>query len=146
MNIRTDRMWDLSQPIAHDGPAWVEFDPPVITHNYRRAAEGFNAETVHLNTHTGTHVDVPFHFDDNGASIEQMPSPGWRRSSICAPRFAPASRSGARNWIPYSISSRPATLRSSPPGGDSDAPQPRSSSRTGPTSTAAVRRPCSSGK
>ena len=73
MEIRTDRMWDLSQPIAHDGPAWAEYDPPVITHNYRRAAEGFNAETVHLNTHTGTHVDVPFHFDDNGASIEQMP-------------------------------------------------------------------------
>lgn len=73
MNVRTDRIWDLSQPIAHDGPAWAEYDPPVITHNYRRAAEGFNAETVHLNTHTGTHVDVPFHFDDEAASIEQMP-------------------------------------------------------------------------
>lgn len=71
--IRTDRMWDLSQPVAHGGPAWVAYEPPVVTRNYRRTAEGFNAETVTLNTHTGTHVDVPYHFDDGGATIDQMP-------------------------------------------------------------------------
>lgn len=71
--ISTHRVWDLSQPVAHDGPAWAEYDPPIIQHNYRRAAEGFNAETVTLNTHTGTHVDVPYHFDDHGPAIEQMP-------------------------------------------------------------------------
>jgi arylformamidase len=71
--IRTDRLWDLSQPVYHDGPAWAEYDPPVIQHNYRRQAEGFNAETLTLNTHTGTHVDVPYHFDDGGLSVEQMP-------------------------------------------------------------------------
>jgi arylformamidase len=72
-SIRTDRLWDLSQPIRHDGPAWPEYDPPTITHNYRLGAEGVNAETVHLNTHMGTHVDVPFHFDDDGPSVERMP-------------------------------------------------------------------------
>ncbi|MFZ0090310.1 MAG: cyclase family protein [Solirubrobacteraceae bacterium] len=71
--IRTERLWDLSQPVAHGGPAWAEYEPPVVTRNYRRAAEGFNAETVTLNTHTGTHVDVPFHFDDAGAPIDQVP-------------------------------------------------------------------------
>lgn len=72
-SIRTEKLWDLSQPVAHGGPAWAEYDPPVIQHNYRRAAEGFNAETLTLNTHTGTHVDVPYHFDDQGRPIEQMP-------------------------------------------------------------------------
>lgn len=71
--IRTEKVWDLSQPISHDGPAWPEYDPPTITHDYRRAAEGFNAETLRLNTHTGTHVDVPFHFDDGGPTIDRMP-------------------------------------------------------------------------
>ncbi len=71
--IRTDRMWDLSQPVGHGGPAWAEYEPPVVTRNYRLAAEGFNAETLTLNTHTGTHVDVPFHFDDAGATIDQVP-------------------------------------------------------------------------
>jgi arylformamidase len=71
--IQTEKVWDLSQPIRHDGPAWAEYDPPTITHNYRLAAEGFNAETVRLNTHTGTHVDVPFHFDEDGPTIDGMP-------------------------------------------------------------------------
>ncbi len=22
-SIRTDRLWDLSQPVCHDGPAWA---------------------------------------------------------------------------------------------------------------------------
>jgi hypothetical protein len=38
--IRTDRRWDLGQPVFHDGPAWAEYDPPNVTHNYRRQAEG----------------------------------------------------------------------------------------------------------
>jgi arylformamidase len=71
--IRTDRLWDLSQPVAHDGPAWAGYNPPVITRNYHRSAEGFNAETLTLNTHTGTHVDVPFHFDEQGATVDQVP-------------------------------------------------------------------------
>jgi arylformamidase len=72
-SICTDRLWDLSQPICHDGPAWPEHDPPTITRNYRRGAEGANAETLRLNSHTGTHVDAPFHFDDDGPSIDRMP-------------------------------------------------------------------------
>jgi arylformamidase len=38
-----------------------------------RQAEGFNAETLALTTHTGTHVDVPYHFDDSSPTIEQVP-------------------------------------------------------------------------
>lgn len=71
--IRTDRIWDLSQPVAHGGPAWPEYEPPSVIRDYRRQVEGFNAETLRLNTHTGTHVDVPFHFDDGGPAIEEMP-------------------------------------------------------------------------
>lgn len=64
---------DLSQPVTHGGPAWAEYEPPHVTRNYRLGAEGFNAETVRMNTHTGTHVDVPFHFDDAGETIERRP-------------------------------------------------------------------------
>jgi arylformamidase len=73
MRIRTDKMWDLSQPVAHDGPGWPDFDPPSIRRNYRAGADGFNAETVTMNTHTGTHVDVPFHFIEGGATVEEVP-------------------------------------------------------------------------
>jgi kynurenine formamidase len=73
VTVRAGRLWDLSQPISHGGPAWFQFDPPVIERNYRREIEGFNAETVRMNTHTGTHVDVPYHFDDAGPTVDQMP-------------------------------------------------------------------------
>jgi len=73
IRIDPSRPIDLSQPIRHDGPAWADYDPPTITHDYRLAAEGFNAETVRMNTHTGTHVDVPYHFDDEGETVDQRP-------------------------------------------------------------------------
>lgn len=73
--IRIDpaRAIDLSQPIRHAGPAWADYDPPTITREYRLAAEGFNAETVRMNTHTGTHVDVAYHFDDAGETVDPRP-------------------------------------------------------------------------
>jgi kynurenine formamidase len=73
MRIRSDRMWDLSQPVAHDGPCWPEQTPPIIRHAERRAVSGFNVETIEMTDHTGTHVDAPFHFDDDGATIDQIP-------------------------------------------------------------------------
>lgn len=73
MRVRTDRLWDLSQPVVHDGPATVEYDPPVVTRTFRRAVDGYNAELVHLTTHMGTHVDAPFHFDDAGATVDELP-------------------------------------------------------------------------
>jgi kynurenine formamidase len=73
VRVDTQQLIDLSQPVAHGGPAWVQYDPPVVTRDYRLAAEGFNAETVRMNTHTGTHVDVPYHFDEAGETIDQRP-------------------------------------------------------------------------
>jgi kynurenine formamidase len=73
MRVLHDRMWDLSQPVSHDGPCWPEQTPPVIRHNEHAAIGGFNVETIEMTDHTGTHVDVPFHHDDEGATIDQVP-------------------------------------------------------------------------
>jgi kynurenine formamidase len=73
MRVLHDRMWDLSQPVAHDGPCWPEQTPPAIRHNERAAIGGFNVETIEMTNHTGTHVDVPFHHDDAGATVDQVP-------------------------------------------------------------------------
>jgi kynurenine formamidase len=73
MRVLHDRMWDLSQPVGHDGPCWPEQTPPAIRHNERAAIGGFNVETIEMTDHTGTHVDAPFHHDDGGATIDQVP-------------------------------------------------------------------------
>jgi kynurenine formamidase len=64
---------DLSQPLYHDCPGWPSYPPVNCTRDYRRAIDGFNAETVKFNTHTGTHIDVPFHFYDDGETIDKFP-------------------------------------------------------------------------
>lgn len=35
--------------------------------------DGFNLLEVHMGSQTGTHVDAPFHFDDNTARIDELP-------------------------------------------------------------------------
>ena len=37
------------------------------------AADGYNLSHVHLGTQTGTHIDAPFHFRDQGATVDRMP-------------------------------------------------------------------------
>jgi len=85
------RIYDLSQPLYHDSPDWPEYDPISITRPFRRATKGHNAEKVTLMTHAGTHVDAPFHFFDNGATIDRMPLETYAgRAVILDMRHKPA--------------------------------------------------------
>ena len=47
--------------------------PHGSTATFARPSTGFNAETITLNTHTGTHIDVPYHFFESGDTIEKLP-------------------------------------------------------------------------
>ncbi|WP_045235026.1 cyclase family protein [Deinococcus pimensis] len=70
-------VYDLSVPLYHNCPAWPDYDPALVSRDYQAAFHGFNAETVRMNTHTGTHVDAPFHFFDEGRTIDQVPLDAW---------------------------------------------------------------------
>ena len=37
-----------------------------------KAADGWNAKTLHLYSHTGTHMDAPFHFEVNEQTIDDF--------------------------------------------------------------------------
>jgi kynurenine formamidase len=67
------KFYDLTQPLYHDCPGWPTYPPVSVTRNFRRAVDGFNAETVTFNTHSATHIDVPFHFYDEGDTIDKFP-------------------------------------------------------------------------
>lgn len=49
-------------------------DPAVTIEPSRRIAKGdaANVSEIHLGSHTGTHVDPPFHFLEEGATVEAM--------------------------------------------------------------------------
>lgn len=66
-------IYDLSQPVFHDAPQWATYPSITVTLEYKIATDGFNAEHVKLTTHSGTHIDAPFHFIPNAESVSDLP-------------------------------------------------------------------------
>ncbi len=106
---------DLSHPLEH-GQLNFPFDPKisVLVHNTIDSI-GYNMSQISMATHQGTHLDAPFHFYDDGKTIDQMPldqfygpatlvdlAPGGHleaRTSLTVETFAPhaeAFQPGAR--------------------------------------------------
>jgi kynurenine formamidase len=67
------RLVDLSHPLEH-GQLNFPFDPKiaVVAHN-SIASIGYNMTQISMATHQGTHLDVPFHFFDDGRTVDQLP-------------------------------------------------------------------------
>ncbi len=63
---------DLSHALAH-GQLNFAWDPKisVVVHN-TVASIGYNITQISMSTHQGTHLDAPFHFYDDGKTIDQM--------------------------------------------------------------------------
>lgn len=63
---------DISVPL-NDGMSVWEGDPDFERKFFITiATEGCNVSTLKLGTHTGTHIDAPLHYIENGKSIEQI--------------------------------------------------------------------------
>jgi len=66
------KLIDLSHPLEH-GQFNFAWDPKisVIPHNTVTSI-GYNITQLSLSTHQGTHLDAPFHFFDDGKTVDQM--------------------------------------------------------------------------
>ncbi len=74
---------DLSVPLSPSMVTWPG-DPPVRVEARLRIADGqpVNVSELCLGSHTGTHVDPPYHFDDGGMRVDELPlgillGPAW---------------------------------------------------------------------
>jgi arylformamidase len=67
------RFIDVSVPLKTGMPAFPG-NPEFELHAVKRIADGgsSNVSRLVLGTHTGTHVDAPRHFFDNGATVEAL--------------------------------------------------------------------------
>ncbi|MCL5941937.1 MAG: cyclase family protein [Actinobacteria bacterium] len=64
---------DLTQPLRSDMPVFLG-DPAVrISPHSTHQADGFAVASLHLGTHSGTHLDTPFHFLAAGRTLESYP-------------------------------------------------------------------------
>jgi kynurenine formamidase len=67
------RVIDLSYPLTEATPIYPGDPEPRIFTATTVANEGYNLSHVHIGTQTGTHVDAPYHFHDDGATIDRLP-------------------------------------------------------------------------
>ncbi len=63
---------DLSWPLTETTPIYPGDPEPKIEIATTIENEGYNLSSVYLGTQTGTHVDAPYHFANDGATIDQM--------------------------------------------------------------------------
>jgi arylformamidase len=68
------RTYDISLTISPDLPIWPG-DPGLELERLEKIEEGANANVsrLSLGVHTGTHVDAPYHFLEDGTTVEQLP-------------------------------------------------------------------------
>lgn len=67
------RTYDITLTISPDLPSWPG-DPRVEIERVRKIEDGSNANVsrVDMGVHTGTHVDAPFHFLQDGITVDQI--------------------------------------------------------------------------
>jgi arylformamidase len=68
------KIYDISISLSPDLP-YFPGDPPVRIEPVTRITLGDPANVTHLSlsTHSGTHVDVPRHYNDHGISVDHLP-------------------------------------------------------------------------
>ncbi len=68
------KIHDISIPIKTEMPFWPG-DPIVELTSYSAISLGnsTNMTQIQMSVHTGTHIDAPKHFIDNGKTIDQIP-------------------------------------------------------------------------
>src|SRR5688572_29665031 len=69
----TTRLYDVSVPLAAGLPAFPG-NPDFELQAVKRIADGAssNVSRIVIGTHTGTHVDAPRHFFDEGSGVDAM--------------------------------------------------------------------------
>jgi kynurenine formamidase len=67
------RLVDLSHPLTEQVPIYPGDPRPRIFTATTVADDGYNLSHVQIGTQTGTHIDAPFHFRDQGATVDRMP-------------------------------------------------------------------------
>ncbi len=67
------RFIDLTLKISPQLPSFPGSPQPQFITWAKNKVDGYNLELIFLSSHSGTHMDAPFHFIDKGLKIDQIP-------------------------------------------------------------------------
>lgn len=68
------KLLDLTLEITPDMPMFPGSPQPAIMPQTIISEYGYSTETLFLSSHSGTHMDAPFHFVQDGLRIHQIPT------------------------------------------------------------------------
>jgi arylformamidase len=68
------RTYDITLTISPDLVVWPD-DPPIELYRSSKMEDGANnnVSRLHMSVHSGTHVDAPYHFLEDGDTVENIP-------------------------------------------------------------------------
>ncbi len=67
------RVEDLTHTLSRDFPTFDGTPGIAVEHAFRLETDGANILEITLNEHTGTHMDAPLHFSNDGRSVDEVP-------------------------------------------------------------------------
>lgn len=70
--MKVKKFVDLSWEVSEDSPIYPGDPEPKVTVATTLENEGYNLSGVYVGTQTGTHVDAPYHFSNEGETINNM--------------------------------------------------------------------------
>lgn len=70
---RFGRVVDLTHTLTPDFPTYFGEKQLTVTPKFTYAQHKFNLNEWTVNEHTGTHMDAPLHFSENGLSADRIP-------------------------------------------------------------------------
>lgn len=65
---------DISWPISHATTSYKDRHPVRFEHLKQFESDGVRETIIHMYSHTGTHIDAPSHFIQDGSTIDQIPA------------------------------------------------------------------------
>lgn len=66
-------IYDISRKLHTSTPTWPGDTPFTYSLNWTKKETGsVNVGSIEMSVHTATHVDAPFHFDEDGAKVDQL--------------------------------------------------------------------------
>jgi hypothetical protein len=69
----TGQMADMTHTLTTDFPTFFGEQQFFMDQKFNWAEHKFNLFELRVNEHTGTHVDAPFHFSEDGTSVDAIP-------------------------------------------------------------------------
>lgn len=67
------RLIDLSHPLVRGQLGFPDDPSLAIEAVHTVASKGYHLSKITMSSHQGTHLDAPYHFFDEGATLDQMP-------------------------------------------------------------------------